>query len=183
VKIVNILGLAILQTATVNTVLGQTSNSNSMSPAAGDTHFAKEAASGGMAEVKLGQLAQQNGASDAVKQFGKRMENDHSKANDQLKDIASKDNIVLPTDLNRKDQATYDRLSKLSGAAFDRAYAQDMVSDHENDVAAFKKESNNGQNPDVKNFAFQTLPTLQEHLRQAKGMANSVGATIAKPMQ
>jgi putative membrane protein len=153
----------------------QTSDSGSTSQAA-DATFAKKAASGGMAEVKLGQLAQEKGSSKAVKEFGKRMENDHSKAGDQLKDVASKNNIDLPADMDKKDQATYDHLSKLSGAEFDRVYAQHMVTDHEKDVEEFKKEASTGKNPDVKSFASKTLPTLQDHLRQAREMEKSVSA-------
>jgi putative membrane protein len=141
-----------------------------------DSTFVKKAASGGMAEVKLGQLAREKSSSSAVKDFGQRMQNDHSKANDQLKDVASKGHITLPSDLNKMDQATYDRLSKLSGTEFDRAYARDMVNDHEKDIAAFKNETRMGKNPDVQNFASQTLPTLEDHLKQAKAMEKSVNA-------
>jgi putative membrane protein len=144
-------------------------------PAMGDAHFAKEAAQGGMAEVKLGQLAQEKGSNDSVKNFGKRMVDDHSKAGDKLKEVASRENITLPTDISAKDQATYDRLSKLNGAAFDRAYARDMVKDHETDVAAFQKEANAGKDDSLKGFASETLPTLQDHLKQAKEMMRSVG--------
>ena len=144
-------------------------------PAMGDAHFAKEAAQGGMAEVKLGQLAQEKGANDSVKSFGKRMVDDHSKAGDKLKEVTSRENIALPTDISAKDQATYDRLSKLHGAAFDRAYARDMVKDHETDVAAFQKEANTGRDDSLKGFASETLPTLQDHLKQAKEMMKSVG--------
>ena len=90
---------------------------------ASDAHFAKEEAQGGMAEVKLGQLAEEKGSNDTVKSFGKRMVEDHSKAGDKLKEVASRESITLPTDISAKDQATYDRLAKLNGAAFDRAYA------------------------------------------------------------
>jgi putative membrane protein len=144
-------------------------------PAMGDAHFAKEAAQGGMAEVKLGQLAQEKGANDSVKSFGKRMVDDHSKAGDKLKEVTLRENITLPTDTSAKDQATYDRLSKLNGAAFDRAYARDMVKDHETDVAAFQKEANTGRDDSLKGFASETLPTLQDHLKQAKEMMKSVG--------
>lgn len=140
-----------------------------------DSHFAMEAAQGGMAEVKLGQLAQDKGSSDAVKQFGKKMVDDHSKANDQLKSVAAKENMTLPTDIDAKDQAVYDRLSKLSGAAFDRAYARDMVRDHKKDVSGYQKEANNGKNDNIKNFASQTLPTLQEHLKMAEGLMSGSG--------
>ena len=150
-------------------------------PAMGDAHFAKEAAQGGMAEVKLGQLAQEKGSSDTVKRFGKRMVDDHSKAGDKLKEVASRENITLPTELSAKDQATYDRLSKLNDAAFDRAYARDMVKDHETDVAAFQKEASGGKDDSLKSFASETLPTLEDHLKQAKEMMKTVsGATAAK---
>jgi putative membrane protein len=148
-------------------------------PAMGDAHFAKEAAQGGMAEVKLGQLAEEEGSNAAVKSFGKRMVDDHSKANDNLKQVASRESIALPSDLSAKDQATYDRLSKLNGTAFDRAYARDMVKDHETDIAAFQKEANGGKDDSLKSFASETLPTLQDHLKQAKEMMKSVGGTSA----
>jgi putative membrane protein len=154
------------------TTQGQTSSANQATVM--DKSFAKKAAAGGMAEVKLGQLAQRNGSSEAVKEFGRRMESDHSKAGDQLKDVASRDNITLPTKMDRKDQAIYDRLSKLSGAEFDRVYARDMVADHEKDIAEFKKEANSGSNSDVRSFAAQTLPTLEDHLKMAQQMESTV---------
>ena len=82
--------------------------------------------------------------------------------------------------MNAEDQATYDRLSRLTGAKFDRAYARDMVADHQKDIAAFKREANSGQNPDIKNFASQTLPTLEDHLKQAREMEKSLGMQSAK---
>jgi putative membrane protein len=139
-----------------------------------DENFAKKAAQGGMAEVKLGQLAEQKGSSPEVKNFGRRMVQDHSKANNELKDVTSKENIPLPNEMDKSDQATYDRLSKLSGDAFDRAYARDMVKDHSKDVSEFQKEAKNGKDESIKNFAAQTLPTLQNHLDQARQMEQAV---------
>jgi putative membrane protein len=101
---------------------------------------------------------------------------DHTKANDELKEIASKKGITLPTSMDAKSQATYDRLSKLSGAEFDRAYMRDMVADHKTDVNEFKQESERGTDPDLKAFAAKTLPTLQEHLQ----MAESTDAKVKK---
>ena len=142
-----------------------------------DSKFASEAASGGMTEVKLGELAQQNGASSSVKDFGRRMETDHTKAEDNLKQAAEKAKISLPTSMSAEDRATYDRLSKLHGAAFDRAYAQTMVKDHEQDIAAFEKESRVGKDQTIKSFAQQTLPTLKEHLHLARQMEKTVSAS------
>jgi len=138
--------------------------------------FAKHAAEGGMAEVKMGQLAQEKGSSQAVKDFGKRMVDDHNKANNQLKQAASKASIDLPSDVGGKDKSEYDRLSKLSGAEFDRAYARMMVSDHNKDVSEFQREANNGKDSDLKNFASSTLPTLQDHLKQARDMQKEVSS-------
>jgi len=133
-----------------------------------------------MAEVKLGQLAQEKGSSQAVKDFGKRMVDDHSKANDELKQAASKDNITVPSDVSKADQAKYDRLSKLSGESFDRAYAREMVSDHQKDVAEFQKEAKSGKNDSVKSFAAKTAPTLEDHLKMARDMEQSVSQTSSK---
>jgi putative membrane protein len=144
-----------------------------------DDQFAKEAASGGMAEVKLGQLAQEKGTNDAVKNFGSRMVNDHSKAADELKAAATRSNINLPSKLNAKDEATYNRLSRMSGTAFDREYAKAMVTDHTQDVAEFRKEAIDGQDASIRNFASQTLPTLQEHLKQAREMEKAVSGAAS----
>jgi putative membrane protein len=140
----------------------------------GDQRFVKEALEGGMAEVQLGQLAQQRGNSDAVKQFGQRMATDHGKAGDELKQLASQKGIEAPTALDRSHQRTYDRLAKLSGADFDRAYMKEMVKDHDKDVKAFQKEANSGSDPDIKAFASKTLSTLQDHQQQAKQVQASV---------
>ncbi|HEX5481814.1 MAG TPA: DUF4142 domain-containing protein [Terriglobia bacterium] len=139
-----------------------------------DESFAKKAAEGGMAEVKLGQLAQEKGTSQAVKDFGQRMVADHNKANDQLKAVASQTNITLPDEPSAKEQKTYDRLKNLSGKAFDQAYARAMVRDHEHDVRAFRREAKHGQNSAIKSFASETLPTLEQHLKMARQMSHEV---------
>ncbi|PYO20251.1 MAG: DUF4142 domain-containing protein [Candidatus Rokuibacteriota bacterium] len=118
-----------------------TKESKDSKVARGDQHFMKEAAEGGMAEVQLGQLASQRASSDSVKQFGKRMADDHQKAADELKQLASQKGVALPTSLDRGHQRLYDRLSKLSGADFDRAYMKEMVKDHDRDVKAFRHEA------------------------------------------
>lgn len=143
---------------------------------ASDWAFVKDAAIGGMMEVELGNTAKDKASNDAVKQFGDRMVTDHSKANDELKQWAEQNNVTLPTQLDQKHEATVSRLSKLSGDAFDKAYMRDMVQDHTQDVAKFKKASQNVQNADLKAWAAKTLPTLQDHLKLAKDTAAKVGA-------
>lgn len=143
-----------------------------------DHAFMVKAAQGGMAEVKLGQLAQENGQSQQVKDFGKKMVDDHSKANDQLKQVASQKGVTLPAEPDAKDKAQYDKLSKLKGDAFDKAYTKEMLTDHKKDVAEFQKEANSGADPDVKSFASQTLPTLQDHLQMVQQM-NGAGKSAS----
>ena len=138
--------------------------------AAGDKAFVEKAAVGGMAEVEMGKMAQQKGSSDQVKQFGSRMVEDHSKANDELKQIASSKGITLPTALDAKHKSKMDKMHKLSGAQFDRAYMDDMVADHKQDVAEFRKQANSGKDSDLKSFAAKTLPTLEEHLKMARDL-------------
>jgi putative membrane protein len=141
-----------------------------------DAEFARSAAEANLAEVKLGNLAQQQGTTQTIKDFGKRMVTDHSNAEDNLKTAAASSKIDLPTTLDAKDQAVYDRLAKLSGEAFDRAYALDMVRDHRGDVAEFRHEANDGEDAAIKTFASNTLPTLETHLKLAREMYHSVSA-------
>ncbi len=146
-------------------------------PSATDRSFMMKAAQGGMAEVQLGQLAESNGQSQEVKDFGKRMVTDHSKANDELKQLAEKQNVTLPDKMDATDQATYNRLEKLHGEAFDKAYMHDMVRDHEKDVADFKMHEKTGRDADLKQWVSNTVPTLESHLSDAKKVAGSVGAS------
>jgi putative membrane protein len=138
-----------------------------------DRKFVKDAAMGGMTEVELGKLASQKASRDDVKQFGQRMVDDHTKANDQLKQIASKQSIPIPEALDSKYQSRIDKLSKLSGADFDKAYLKDQLKDHQTDVKEFSAEAQSGADPNVKAFASSTLPILQEHLEMVKNLNKS----------
>jgi len=141
-----------------------------------DMDFATEAAQGGLMEVRLGELAQQQAKAQAVKDFGQRMIEDHGAANAKLMQIAEQKGIELPEDLSEEAQGTYDELQQQSGAAFDEAYMDEMVSDHEDDVAAFEDYVENAQDPDLRSFAEETLPTLQEHLDMARQTQEQVAA-------
>src|SRR5689334_7277019 len=138
-----------------------------------DRNFMMDAAMGGLEEVELGRVAAQKGTSDAVKQFGQRMVDDHSKANSELMSLASSKGITLPTALDEKHQKEVTKLSAMSGAEFDRAYSKLMLSDHNKDVSEFEKQSSKGTDPDLKAFAGKTLPTLQEHLQLAKALPDN----------
>jgi len=149
--------------------------------AAADSKFVHEAAAGGMAEIELGKLAADKATNADVKAFGQRMVDDHGKANDELKALASQKGVTLPAAPDPAAKAVHDRLSKLSGAAFDKAYMQDMVKDHDKDVAAFKHASTSAADPDLKAWAAKTLPTLQEHQTQAKSINTKLGSSSSKP--
>ncbi|HEY0368092.1 MAG TPA: DUF4142 domain-containing protein [Chthoniobacterales bacterium] len=139
-----------------------------------DAAFVAKAANGGMTEVELGKIAADKGQNQAVKDFGSRMVTDHSKANDQLKSIASKLGASVPDKADAKHQAVIDRFMKMqAGAAFDKAYASNMVKDHEEDVAEFQKASKQVKDADLKNFINDTLPVLKEHLAMAKKLGSS----------
>jgi len=128
----------------------------SSSLSAKDKTFMKKAAKGGTMEVAMGKLAAQSAQSDDVKSFGKRMVTDHSKANDELKSIAAKKGVKLPS----KEPS-----EKWSS---DKAYMDMMVKDHEKDLAEFQEEASTGTDPDVKKFAEDTAKVVQEHLDLAK---------------
>jgi putative membrane protein len=136
--------------------------------AGADKSFVEKAAVGGIAEVELGNMAQQKAASDQVKQFAARMVTDHSKANGELKQIASAKGVQLPTAPDDKHKKDMDRLQKMSGPAFDKAYMSHMVDDHKHDVSEFKKQADSGRDADLKAFASKTLPVLQQHLQLAQ---------------
>lgn len=129
-----------------------------------DTTFTNKAAVGGMAEVALGKMAAAKGASKEVKDFGNMMVMDHGKANDELKSIAQKKNIKLPAGLDAEHQAKSDSLSKLSGAAFDKAYVAAMVEGHKKTLALMQSEASGGKDADLKGFAAKTAPVVQHHL-------------------
>lgn len=146
----------------------------SSSLASGERRFLEKAAQHGMAEVELGKLAQQNGGSQQVKDFGKRMVDDHSKANDEVKRIAAAKGVTLPTDMDGSHKRKLDKLSKMTGNDFDRAYMDDMVDDHQSDVKEFRSMAKNAKDADIRNFASTTLPTLEQHLSMAKSTEDAV---------
>ena len=184
-KIILCGGFAIAMIALPPALFGQNKTYSSASPNtnssnkavdSADKKFVREAAQGNLAEIELGQLAEQKASSPEVKKFAERMVQDHTKANDQLKEIARNKGISLPDSPAVKDKLTKDRLSKTNGEKFDREYMSDMVKDHEKDVSAFKHESQSGSDTDVKSFASKTLPKLQDHLREAQQLAPATGS-------
>ena len=149
------------KTDTVETQSGRrTTTQGEMS----DRAFVEKAASANLAEVQMGKLAVEKGSSPKVKEFGQRMIDDHSKANQELQPLAAKKSLPMPTELDAKSKATYDKLTKLSGTSFDKTYMDAMAKDHDEDVKEFKRElSTVGVDPDVKAWAQKTLNVIEEH--------------------
>jgi putative membrane protein len=137
---------------------------------ASDRMFIRKAAQGGMTEVELGKLAGEKGSASNVKEFGAHMVTDHGAANDKLKAIVEKKGMTVSSSLDAKHQAMVDKLSKLSGTAFDKAYVDAMVTAHENDEALFEKEADGTSDPDLKAFATDTLQVVKSHLEMIKNI-------------
>ena len=144
--------------------------------AAQDLEFAQKAAEGGVMEVELGELAQGQAKDEQVVQFGERMVQDHGQANEKLRAIAEQKGIQLPQDLPEDAQQKNDELQQLSDAEFDQAYMDEMVKDHEKDIGLFEQQAESGEDPDLRAFAEETLPTLREHLELAREVQSQVTA-------
>jgi len=152
-------------TSAANTVANAVSNATTSGPES----FMKDAAQGGMAEVKMGELATKNAKDPEIKKFGQMMMTDHGAAGKDLETLAKKKNFTLPTDIG-SHQSTFDKLSKMTGDDFDRAYVNAMVNDHESDVSAFEKQAANSTDPDVKAFAAKVVPVVKKHLDAIKAI-------------
>jgi putative membrane protein len=133
--------------------------------------FVLHASAGGMAEVALGKLAMTKATSGEVRKFAQQMVEDHTKANKQLMQIAESKQLPVARDMDKKHQEMERKLSEMTGEQFDREYIKGQVKDHEEAVALFTKFAENGQDADLKGFATQTLPTLKEHLKHVKDLA------------
>jgi putative membrane protein len=140
-----------------------------------DASFYKKAAEGGIAEVQMGQLAQDKSSTQSVKDFGAMMMKDHSAANDKLKAIADEKGIKLPASPSVVQKASKTKLEVLTGNTFDKSYIKGMIEDHQEDIKEFQKEASSGQDPDAKAFAASTLPTLKAHLKKIQEIASAQG--------
>ena len=135
------------------------------------SNFAVEAANGGMMEVLLGKVAQENASSPRVKAFGEMMVKDHTEAGDKLKNIASSLNIALPDSVSDDSRKEIDKLKKKKGKDFDKAYVSMMVDDHKKDIAEFRKCADNCSDSSIKSFASDALPVLEKHLDSIQAIA------------
>ena len=160
-----------------NTISNTAANMMTASPES----FAKDAAQGGMAEVKLGQLAEKNAKDPEVKKFAAMMVTDHGAAGKELEALAKKKNWALPADIG-SHQSTYDKLSKLNGADFDKEYVDEMVSDHESDLKDFQRQADNGSDPELKAFAAKGATMVQKHLDAIKAIQAKMNGSTSGSM-
>jgi putative membrane protein len=142
-----------------------------------DRAFLQKAARGNLAEVETGQLAAQQSSDPQVKQFGERMVQDHSQANDKLKTVAESVGVQLPTEPGHSEMQSMSKLKSLSGQQFDKTYANAMLKDHRQDVKEYEHVAQTAKNPEVRAYAEQTLPTLKEHLALAEQLPENSGGT------
>jgi putative membrane protein len=144
----------------------------------GDLAFMNDAGPGGVAEVELGRLAVERGASAEIKQFAQQMIEDHSKAGEKLKKLAQQKKVTLPPELLPQAKQTKEKLAKLSGSEFDQAYVKAMVEMHVKDVTAFEAVAKTATDADVKAFATETLPTLKHHLQMIRDLAKTMNVSV-----
>jgi putative membrane protein len=136
--------------------------------------FLGEAAQGGKAEVQLSQLATEKAATPEVMQFAQHLIDDHSQLNRQVEELAAQKSIQLPAEVSSKQQAEYEKLSRLSGKNFDKEFMSYNLKDHKKDVSDFKKQAQQGTDSEIKQLAAKTLPTLEDHLRMAQSVSKDL---------
>lgn len=137
--------------------------------------FINEAAQGNLAEIQMGQLAQEKGSSDGVRQMGAMLIQDHTDANQKLMTVATSAGVTPPTEPNKMQKASMQKLSKLSGPTFDRQFAMEAVKDHKKDISDYSKEAKKANDP-ASGYASAQLPVLQKHLDMAQSMTSMKSA-------
>lgn len=138
-----------------------------------DRQFARDAAIAGLSNVELGKLAAEKASSEEIRQFGKQLSEDQTKNNDRLKEVASQQKIPIPDALDSKHQSAIDKIAKLSGPEFDKAFLKEQLKEQEAQVRDFSDEAQRGTDPNFKTFAAGALPNLQQQLDAAKGLNKS----------
>jgi putative membrane protein len=161
-------------TTTDTTQTGTTAGAGQLAEA--DQTFVEKVAQDNIAEMDLGELAKEKAQSDEVKQFAQRMIDDHGKAQEQLEPIAQSKGAVVPTEAGEEHSKIRAELAELEGEEFDQKYMAAMAEDHQKAVDLFQKQAEEGQDPELKSFAEQTLPIIKEHLTQAQSMVQQAQA-------
>jgi putative membrane protein len=153
-------------------------NSGDVGQVMQDKMFLRKAAEGGIAEVKLGQLAAQKGSSDDVKAFGQKMVDDHTKLNSEMAQVADSMGVMLPKSMNKEDQAEYDKLNALSGNDFDVEYLSFMVKDHHKDLHEFRIEAASHADPTLRDEVVKASAVIHEHTVMVDKLARAKGIPV-----
>jgi putative membrane protein len=167
------LGLTYASAQTVPSRPSQATNNQKLTQA--EQHFLIEAIQGDLAEVNMGKLAQEKGEADEVKQFGQMLQQDHSAHLKQAEQMAHQMGITPPNSPNAKQQAMQEKLEKLSGSAFDKEFKQAMIKDHNEDIAKYRRQATSKGS--LGEFAQETIPTLEKHLKQAHSLGRQAPTT------
>ncbi|MGE5547618.1 MAG: DUF4142 domain-containing protein [Solirubrobacterales bacterium] len=152
-----------------------TTGTTSTAAASSDRGFVADAASAGMSEVAMAQLAMDRARDPDVRAYASHLAQDHSRSSDKLRVAASQAGVGVPARLDAEDQAKVDKLSTLSGTAFDRAFLNQMVADHQETVNDFEREASRGDSAPLRSYADQSLPALRQHLAEAQALAHRQG--------
>jgi putative membrane protein len=145
-----------------------------------DKMFVKKAMQDSLAEVALGELTLQKSNNDQVKQFARKMIDDHNKLNAQMRPVAQQLGVDIPTEASKKDKSLISKMQGLSGPAYDQAYIKDVVKDHKQDLSEFRMEVSNGLNVGLKNAALEGSKTMEDHLQMAQQLAKDQNVDAAK---
>ncbi len=168
------------RTVSADTATPGNTDANTAATPISNQQFVAKAAQAGLAEVQLGQLAEQKAASNEVKQYAQQMVLEHTQANNQLKQLANQKSLTVPQSLDQQHQTAKANLAKLSGVAFDRAYMDLMKQDHAKVISLFQQEASHGQDASLKNWAATTLPKLQKHSQMAQTISASLNNAANK---
>jgi putative membrane protein len=153
-------------------------NSGDLGQIMQDKMFLRKAAEGGIAEVKLGQLAAQKGSSEDVKAFGQKMVEDHTKLNNEMAQVADSMGVMLPKSMNKEDQAEYDKLNALSGNDFDMEYLSFMVKDHHKDLHEFRMEAASPTDPTLHDAVVKAQNVIHDHTVMVDKLARAKGVPV-----
>lgn len=138
------------------------------------SQFVTTAARNNQLEIELGQLAAQKASNEKVQELGQKLVQHHREATEKLTSIASKKNIEVPQTLSENQRSEVAQFRELSGSEFDRRYTSRLVDEHKKDIQRFEQQVNQGSDPEIREFARNTLPTLREHLQEAQQLQQSL---------
>jgi putative membrane protein len=159
--------------AIVATALGAALAMPSAFAADDSKEFIEKAVRGNIAEVKLGELAEKQATSDQVKTLGQTLQTDHGKALKASEALAKELGVSVPKEPTEDGREIHERLAKMSGAAFDKAFVAAAVKDHEKDIELYTEQAEEGDNSQVVEYAKETLPVLKKHLDAARKLENN----------